>query len=405
MKLYVRIIWLVFLPLTIGAQSYEGLWQGWLSQDGKADTFSYQLTLEQVTTGFSGTSYSAVPSGKASAQFQVVATADGSQLVLQEVQQLEPAKPRWCLKYVQLEWSDEDGTPTLLGRWKADNCTPGTIRLQQQLVQQFDTTTVEVPFSIPGKWTGYLSQSDRDYGFYFELDLDHGQTGQSYIVSEGNGGSAKHRLQWAYDSLTQELQIEEISIDEKSDGDWRWCIKKGKLRKQADHLKYTLEGPWQGYLEGTDGDVMNCAPGTLYLEKPILTTQKILAQKQLAPYKMTKTRPIQIERIIEVQNDFLRIKIWDNGTVDGDVATIFLNGEQIVENLKVTKRKRGFPVTINANGDNFLILHAEDLGDISPNTVAVSIDDGKTEQIIILSSNLEESGALMIRKFRLQSDR
>lgn len=45
-----------------------------------------------------------------------------------------------------------------------------------------------------------------------------------------------------------------------------------------------------------------------------------------------------------------------------------------------------------------MVLHADDLGDISPNTVAVSIDDGQREQVIIVSSNLAESGALMIRK-------
>jgi len=50
---------------------------------------------------------------------------------------------------------------------------------------------------------------------------------------------------------------------------------------------------------------------------------------------------------------------------------------------------------------NYLILHAEDLGDITPNTVAVSVDDGVKEQRIILSSNLRESGAVMIRQFQI----
>lgn len=58
------------------------------------------------------------------------------------------------------------------------------------------------------------------------------------------------------------------------------------------------------------------------------------------------------------------------------------------------------PVTLQER-HNFLILPAEDLGDISPNTVAVSVDDGIREQIIILSSNLRESGAVLIREVRV----
>ena len=88
-------------------------------------------------------------------------------------------------------------------------------------------------------------------------------------------------------------------------------------------------------------------------------------------------------------------------TVDGDIVTVFLNGELLFEKYRVTKHKYAKVVKLKPD-DNYLILHAEDLGDISPNTVAVSIDDGVKEQIIILSSNLSESGAIMIKQFKIE---
>ena len=103
----------------------------------------------------------------------------------------------------------------------------------------------------------------------------------------------------------------------------------------------------------------------------------------------------------EVRSRDLYLRVWDNGTVDGDVVTLFLNGRRILHNFRVSKRKRVIPVTLEA-ANNFLILHAEDLGDIIPNTVAVSIDDGFKEQIIILSSNLAESGAVLIREVKVE---
>ena len=51
-------------------------------------------------------------------------------------------------------------------------------------------------------------------------------------------------------------------------------------------------------------------------------------------------------------------------------------------------------------GENLLILHAENLGDLPPNTIAVSLDDGSSEQLIIMNANLEESGAILIQAFR-----
>ena len=110
---------------------------------------------------------------------------------------------------------------------------------------------------------------------------------------------------------------------------------------------------------------------------------------------------MKIDKVIQVQSKKLRIKVWDNGTVDGDFVTLLLNGKKILDNYRVDKRKWSIPVEI-LEGDNFLILHAEDLGDISPNTVAVSIDDGVKEVIIVMSSNLDVSGAILIKPFRFE---
>ena len=59
--------------------------------------------------------------------------------------------------------------------------------------------------------------------------------------------------------------------------------------------------------------------------------------------------------------------------------------------------QRTFPIQLREES-NFLIMHANDLGDIAPNTVALSIDDGVKEQRLIVSSNLAESGAVLIKE-------
>lgn len=395
-------LFILILPCWCFAQSFSGEWEGWLSQDGKPDSFLYQVKLELVGSDYAGSSYSSANDGAHAARFQISGTADGQQLILQEIEQLSPKNPKWCLKYMLLKWSLSEGIPVLRGHWKADGCTPGVIELRPKLKPVMEETALQLPFSIAGKWTGHLQQTDRDYGFYFEFELEDDHSGRSYIVSEDNGGTATHHLNWQYDDLSERLFLEETAIAEKSQEGWKWCIKRADLKMTEKTHQYTLEGPWEGYLEDTDGSEMNCAPGLLYLEKPILTERKTVIKEAYDPYEKQEKRPVEVERIIEVRKPNLKIKVWDNGTVDGDIITIFLNGERILNKFMVSKRKRGFPITINTEGDNFLILHADDLGEITPNTVAVSIDDGVEEQVIILSSNLAESGAVLIKQFKIK---
>ena len=293
--------------------------------------------------------------------------------------------------------------PRLRERWKADGCTPGDMMLERRKIPLDEEKEEVIPPTINGKWTGTLSQSDRDYGFYFEADLHEGRRGQSYIVSEDNGGSAFHKLEWRYDSIFQLLSFKELEVASKTDPRWQWCIKSGTLSFRREASRLVLEGDWNGFIEGYDLDTGPCANGSVYLEKPILTRRIVQKQSMLQqPYEAESKRTIKVERVLEVQSSSIKIKVWDNGTVDGDVATLFLNGERILNEFRVDKRKFGIPVKLNQN-DNFLVLHAESLGDISPNTVAISVDDGVKEQIIILSSNLNESGAVMIRKFQVSN--
>ena len=292
-----------------------------------------------------------------------------------------------------------DDSGAYYGTWKADGCTPGKVYLARP---GSVGSSQEKPFTYTGRWTGQVSQSDRNYGFFFEVKLKPDGTGVSTIVSEGNGGTAHMALEW--DTLTEaaHLRLIEKEVVEKTESKWPWCIKYAELFLTKASDKYILDGEWSGYIEGHTAASGPCAPGRMHLERPILKPiHQQRAQQEFDPYQAKFERKVKIDKVIQVQSKKLRIKVWDNGTVDGDFVTLLLNGKKILDNYRVDKRKWSIPVEI-LEGDNFLILHAEDLGDISPNTVAVSIDDGVKEVIIVMSSNLDVSGAILIKPFRFE---
>jgi hypothetical protein len=387
------IIYLIALQSIVTGQSLSGQWDGMVWQSNSQDTFSYHLQLQQQGEAISGQATSRSKDGKTSATFIISGRWADGQLQLQEVQQLSPKSPSWCLKFIKAQLSEDQRT--IEGSWLATGCQPGLMRMTR--VGSYEE---ELPFSYPGRWTGYLSQSDRDYGFYYELILEENGRGHSSIVSEGAGGEATHQLRW--EKTAEGIKFSEENVTERTEPEWKWCLKSGALQQDREDGTYQLSGSWAGYLEHKTPTTGVCAPGTVFLTKPVLTqTVQEYVDSHADVYHETTGRTVKVDRVLKVRSDNIRIKVWDNGIVDGDILTLFLNGQQILHEYRVNKRKWSIPVDV-LHGDNLLILHADDLGDIPPNTVAVSIDDGVKEQIIVLSSNLRESGAILIQPFNVE---
>ena len=385
---------LLLLVTQCYAQDLSGIWQGKVWQKDSPDTFRYEIQLQQNGEALAGQAKSQSADGTISAIFSLSGRATAKQITLQEVEQLQPENARWCLKYLTLQLTDGN---QLTGEWTATGCRPGFVTLQRTGGTYTESYTEELPFSYPGRWSGHLSQSDRDYGFYYELNLRSDGTGSSKIVSEDAGGEATHELKWQ--ETETGLRFSESQVLERTDPNWKWCLKAGELTQDRTDGTYELRGDWSGYLEHKSPSTGACAPGTVYLNKPVLSktvTERI--QPETDQYTERTQRTVKVDRVLKVRSDNIRIKVWDNGIVDGDILTLFLNGQQILHKYRVNKRRWSIPVDI-IRGENLLILHAEDLGDISPNTVAVAIDDGISEQVIVLSSNLRESGAILIQPF------
>lgn len=398
LRLSIIFICFIVSQLCFAQTDYAGVWTGVVTQKNKETGFFYQLNLTQNGTEVKGISYSKTEDESMSGEFEVAGIIENGELVLQEVVQLKPKDQKWCMKHLRLRLSDNQKSVWLGGAWTATGCSPGKVRLERKRKNTITTSNLSDEQGILGNWAGSLSQSDRDYGFYFEMNLQENNLGTSFIVAEGNGGSCTHDMRWNLSGNA--FQFSEIEIIRKEEPKWRWCIKSGDLtfRKEAD--KYIMEGYWEGYIEGYTMETGACASGKLYLEKPIIRNSEVFEKTDMSVYEVEQDREVKVARIVKVQSNNLKIKVWDNGIVDGDILSLFLNGEMLFDKHRVTKNKRGVNVELQED-TNLLILHAEDLGDIKPNTVAVSIHDGVKEQILILSSNLRESGAVMIKQFKL----
>ncbi|MFT4569055.1 MAG: hypothetical protein ACI9FN_004025, partial [Saprospiraceae bacterium] len=84
-----------------------------------------------------------------------------------------------------------------------------------------------------------------------------------------------------------------------------------------------------------------------------------------------------------------------DGQIDNDVISIKVNDEWIVKYLETKKEKIKFKYFLT-QPENYIILRADNIGEIPPNTTAVTIDDGKNSRTIVLNSDEGMSEAIKV---------
>jgi len=127
------------------------------------------------------------------------------------------------------------------------------------------------------------------------------------------------------------------------------------------------------------------------------TKEIVVPEKVKVPNRTVfEGRKISYQKELLVDNEIITISLYDHGRADGDIVSIYLNGEQIVDKHILTYKKKSFEVKLNLNKSNDLFLYAHNLGNFPPNTVSIEINDGPNSENIVLNSDLSSCEAVLI---------
>lgn len=117
----------------------------------------------------------------------------------------------------------------------------------------------------------------------------------------------------------------------------------------------------------------------------------------------TRNRTNDLAETVRVSADEISIKIYDNGEIDDDTISVYLDNKLVLSQKRLTAA----PLTVNLkmdpdNPDHVLVLVAENLGRIPPNTSLMIVQDGdKRHQVRITST--EQKNAMV--RFRYEPER
>jgi hypothetical protein len=143
------------------------------------------------------------------------------------------------------------------------------------------------------------------------------------------------------------------------------------------------------------------------IKTEIAKEQIAKAQQMKAEQLMPKAaadiekRKIETIRTVEISQDSLVFSLYDNGTVDGDTVSVLLNGKVIWARVGLLERAINKTIYLTPEmGDSIsIILYAENLGSIPPNTGLLVIREAKKIYEIRFSGDLNKnSGIILIRK-------
>ena len=135
----------------------------------------------------------------------------------------------------------------------------------------------------------------------------------------------------------------------------------------------------------------------------ITTTSSIpIDQKIIAPAAEIASRKTVVIRTIDFKSDSLTLTLYDNGIVDGDTVSVVLNGEVVIPKLGLTEKAYRKVIKISPDlGDSLqLVMYAENLGTIPPNSGLLIIEDGSDRHSVGFEGDMKKSSAVILRRRR-----
>ena len=127
--------------------------------------------------------------------------------------------------------------------------------------------------------------------------------------------------------------------------------------------------------------------------------KQVIKAVEVVPAAELMKRNTEIIQTVAFKSDSLRISLYDNGEVDGDTVTVVLDGKTIISKLGLTAKGVSKAIaTSDLNDSSELIMYAENLGRIPPNTGLLILQDGAERYQIRFSGDLQNNSAIILKR-------
>lgn len=134
---------------------------------------------------------------------------------------------------------------------------------------------------------------------------------------------------------------------------------------------------------------------------------EVVVEKKPAPDTITAaaelaTRKTEVIQNVIFKSDSLVLKLYDHGVIDGDTVSVVLNNKVIIARQRLEGKPVVSVIHITPDlGDSLLVvMYAENLGSIPPNTGLLVVQDGEDRYEIRFEGTKQKSSAILLTRKR-----
>lgn len=112
-------------------------------------------------------------------------------------------------------------------------------------------------------------------------------------------------------------------------------------------------------------------------------------------------RPVKDSKVLLVKSNSIKVDLYDDGEIDNDMVTVLFNNALVIDKKILNAKPHSFTLNLVEGKTNELILYADNLGDIPPNTALMVITDGVSRYEVRLSADLKNNASV---RFELKNN-
>ncbi len=140
-------------------------------------------------------------------------------------------------------------------------------------------------------------------------------------------------------------------------------------------------------------------PRTSDPSKTVVSTNKKI-DDLIQQSKTIEGRVTEFTQEVVFKSDSLMLSLYDNGEIDGDTVSVYINGEMVMarQGLKASAIKKTIYIQPGDNNDFTMVLFADNLGKYPPNTGLLVVYDGEDVYHLRFSSDLQKSSGIVFKR-------
>ncbi len=375
MKVFFTLIALLVLLFQLPAQKVTGIWRGYFSSSSgvykegvREEMYKYEIQINQLANnGIKGVTFSyktTVFYGKAT--LQGIYNVKSKTLLLKETDLVDLKvgdKSEPCLMTCYLDYSKVGKLEVLQGTFISTNmkdkgdCGSGKVYLEKVPVSDF-------------KKEDFLKKPDSDSSPTKSITKKP-TTAKDTAVKKTSSTSATTQapLKKTFPPSTpiKKQTAPPTTAPKKLDT----APKETPTKKSEEALTITTKPP----------------------------ADAVVPEKRNTPIpKVLKERENNLVKTIITDEEIIQVDLFDNGTIDNDTISVYHNNVLMIKSGRLTYSPISFKIK-NSLTDDFheLVIVAENLGEIPPNTALMVITAGKKRYEVFLASNEEKNAKVVIQ--------